>query len=220
MLTIITQIILCLIAASVLGFIIGWIFSALIKNEKHQNQILAVRERFDEQKEQINQQQTDIDGKDRELMILKEEYATVQREMLSYSMDNEKEPKISQLNSENKMLLAQIKEQKICEDENDLLKLEIQELEIEKQSLIENIEELNEFKASYKDNIHRIAELESNQKKLKKPILTPKNISEQICDDQLIVDDKDLNQRGIKEYEISQIIKDIFLEQKRDSSDI
>ncbi len=215
MLTIILQIILYMLAASVLGFIIGWIFSAFVKNEKHQSEILTLKERFDSQQEQINKHQSENEGKDRELMILKEEYSTVQKEMLSQSLDYETDEvskkKITQLSYENQMLITQIKEQKICEDENDLLRLELQELEDEKQNLINKIEELSEFETSYKDNILKIAELESRQEKIKRS----KNNLSQICEDRLIIDNKDLDKIGLKVEEISQVIKDIFLESKR-----
>ncbi len=219
MIAIISQIILYMIAAAILGFAIGWIFSAFVKNEDHQSQIFTIREKFDKQQEQINQHQTNMDGKDRELMILKEEYSTIQREMLTQSLDYDTDEvsltKISQLSSDNEMLIQQIKEQQICEDENELLKSELQEKENEKQNLLEKIEELSEFKSSYKNNIHKIAELESRQEKIKtKPKSYKENIS-QICEDKLIINNEDLDKIGLKADEISKVIKDIFSESKR-----
>ncbi len=219
MLTIISQIILYMLAASILGFIVGWIFSAFVKNEKHQLEILAFTEKLDAKQEQINQHLSENEAKDRELMILKEEYSTVQKEMLTQSLDYETDAatkeKISYLSSENKILLEQIKEQKICEDENELLKLELQELEDEKQKLIIKIEELSEFETSYKDNILKIAELESRQEKIKTIPKTDRNNLSQICEDKLIIDNKDLDKIGLKAEEISKVIKDIFLESKK-----
>ncbi len=219
MLTIISQIILYMLAASILGFIIGWIFSAFVKNENHQLEILAFKEKLDTKQEQINEHQSENEAKDRELMILKEEYSSVQKELLTQSLDYETDEtsreKISYLSSENQILLEQIKEQKICEDENELLKLELQELEDEKQKLIIKIEELSEFKTSYKNNILKIAELESRQRKIKTMPKTTKNSLSQICEKRLIIDNKDLNKIGLKAQEISEVIKDIFLESKK-----
>lgn len=219
MLTIISQIILYMLAASILGFVIGWIFSAFVKNENHQLEILAFKEKLDTQQEQINEHQSKNEAKDRELMILKEEYSSVQKEMLAQSLDYETDEatkeNLSYLKSENEILIEQIKEQKICEDENDLLKLELRDLEDEKQKLIIKIEELSEFETSYKDNILKIAELESRQKKIKIMPKTTKNNLSQICEEKLIIDNKDLDKIGLKAQEISEVIKDIFLESKK-----
>lgn len=173
MIDIIAQIIFCMLAAALLGFIIGWIFSSFVRNEKHQNQILSVRETFDEQKAHINQLETDLTAKDREILLLKEEYATVQKDLTARELDqtpkhnsseiSEHLQKIDLLKEENELLLTQIKEQKICEDENAMLQNELAELETQNQSLQKRIEALNEFESSYKENIHRIAELESNK---------------------------------------------------------
>jgi DNA repair exonuclease SbcCD ATPase subunit len=225
-----------MIAAAALGFIIGWVFSSLLKNEKHEKQILAIKERFDEQTEQINLLETEMDAKDREIEILKKKYNTLQREMLSNEMDKTDESlfqaKISDLEAENLLLLEQIKEQKICEDENEILKLELKDLESEKQTLIDKIDELKEFEASYKKNIHRIAELESsqhkeeapkteedlipkNRKKSKKITSTQKEINDAICRDDKIIKDEDLASRGIDNDKLSQIIKNLFSNDKK-----
>jgi DNA repair exonuclease SbcCD ATPase subunit len=224
-----------MIAAALLGFIIGWVFSSLLKNEKHEKQIMAVKERFDEQTEQINLLETQMDAKEREIEILKKKYNTLQREMLSNEMEKsdetQLETKISDLEAENLLLLEQIKEQKICEDENEILKLELKDLENEKQTLIDRIDELKEFEASYKKNIHRIAELESSQykdettlqneekttskkreKKEKKE--TSKNISDAICKDKQIIKDEDLTSMGIDEEKLSKVIKNLFSNDK------
>lgn len=232
MMNIIAQIVLCMVAASILGFIIGWIFSSLIRNEKHQSQVLAVKERFDEQKAQISQLETKIDTKDREILTIKEQYNVMQKEMTSNHTDNEDNnilrSKITDFEVENLVLLEQIKEQKICEDEKDIFQVEIKDLENEKQDLIERIEELKEFETSYKDNIHRIAELESNQsrdkkslfekkgshkkshKKDRKKLMESNEINDAICKDKQILTDKNLSSLGIKEDKISQIIKNLF----------
>jgi len=236
--TIIAKIIFCMIAAALLGFVIGWIFSSLLKNEKHEKQIMAVKERFDEQTEQINLLETQMDAKDREIQILKKKYNTIQREMLSNEMDKSDstvlEAKISDLESENLLLLEQIKEQKICEDENEILKLELKDLENEKQNLIDRIDELKEFEASYKKNIHRIAELESSQykddttsekqekqssKKRQKgeKSKTSKNINDAICKDEKIIKDEDLTSMGIDEDKLSKVIKNLFSNDNKQS---
>ena len=238
MINIIAQIILCMIAASILGFIIGWIFSTLIRNEKHQNQILAVREKFDEQKAQINQLETEKDAKDREIFTIKEQYEVIQKEMISNQMNNEDndilQSKLNDLETENLVLLEQIKEQKLCEDKNDLLEIKLKELESEKQKLIKRIEELKEFETSYKDNIHRIAELESNQNREKtnllkeekynkkaqkmseEKVVSSNKINDEICNDKAIATNKTLASNGIKMDKVSDIIKKLFSNENRD----
>lgn len=229
MMDIITQIILCLIAASLLGFIIGWIFSSFIKNEKNQSQILAVKEKFDEQNAQINQLQTEKDAKDREIFTIKEQYGAMQQEVLSSQIDNDNDyilrSKIDDIESENLVLLEQIKEQKICEDEKEIIEVELTELKKEKQTLIDKIEELKEFEISYKDNIHRIAELESRQnreniefeeelkkRKVEKPKKEKKynTLNNEICNKKDIITDKNLTSNGIKYDKVSDIIKNLF----------
>ena len=229
MMDIITQIILCLIAASLLGFIIGWIFSSFIKNEKNQSQILAVKEKFDEQNAQINQLQTEKDAKDREIFTIKEQYGAMQQEVLSSQIDNDNDyilrSKIDDIESENLVLLEQIKEQKICEDEKEIIEVELTELKKENQTLIDKIEELKEFEISYKDNIHRIAELESRQnreniefeeelkkRKVEKPKKEKKynTLNNEICNKKDIITDKNLTSNGIKYDKVSDIIKNLF----------
>jgi len=245
MMTIIAKIILCMLAAALLGFIIGWIFSSFVRNEKHQAQVLAVKERFDEQKAQINQLDTELDAKDREISTLKEQYTLMQKEALSNQPDDDDDSyffkdKISDLEAENLLLLEQIKEQKICEDEKELLDTKLKTLEEEKEELLSKVEELNEFKISYKENIRKIAELESHQNKIvsnipvtitkekkqkakkikksreKKPKLEKSNkINDAICNDKYIISNKNL-QIGNKEDKISKIIKNLFTEPKPD----
>jgi chromosome segregation ATPase len=222
-----------MIAAAVLGFIIGWIFSSLVRNEKHEKQIMAIRERFDEQKEKINLLDSEKDAKDREIQILKKKYNTIQREMLSSddkSDENLLKSRISDLESENLLLLEQIKEQKICEDENEILKLELKGLEDDRQKLIDRIDELKEFETSYKKNIHRIAELESRysseethlkdetknivddkkEKKMKKKSTSSQDLDDAICKDEKIIKDDELSSMGIDEDKLSKIIKNLF----------
>ncbi|MCH9814298.1 MAG: hypothetical protein K0U47_10210 [Epsilonproteobacteria bacterium] len=163
MLTIIAKIIICMIGAALLGFIIGWIFSSLLRNEKHDNQILAIKEKFDEQKAQLNQLETDIGAKDKELDILKGEYESAQKTLLAKDMDKEEyhlqTPKTQALLEENEMLLLQIKEQQLCEDDCKKLKEENKKLKTK-------ISALKEMESSYKENIARIAELESDQHRI------------------------------------------------------
>ena len=218
MLTIITQIIFCIIAASILGFIIGWIFSSFLRNEKHQKQILEIGDKLDEKKEKINQLQTDMDARERELEILQQEHTTIQKEMLSYSLDQKDDSSLStnykELLSENEMLIGQIKEQQICEDENESLKSEIEKLSNEKTKLAEKIKELEEFKISYKENIHKIAELESKQQKvekIEKKTKKHKNINDTICKDKQIIDENDLKSAGFTEDKLSKLLNELFL---------
>jgi len=228
-----------MIAASILGFIIGWLFSILARNEKHQTQILTVKEKFDEQKAEINQLETALDAKNREILTFKKQYGVIQEEMLQTDIDyNDKDDyllksKISDLESENFVLLDQIKEQKICDDEKEVLQAEIKILKSKNKNLTDEVEELNEFKISYKENIHKIAELESYKnknipniseekkpKKVKKVKNIDKNkidkfrsINDTICHDTLI-SNEDLNRIGIKEDKISEIIKNLFIDKE------
>jgi hypothetical protein len=227
-----------MIAAAILGFIIGWLFSILAKNEKHQNQILAVKEKFDEQKADINQLETIVDTKNREIATLKKQYGVMQEGMIQTDMDDENgeddyllKSKVGDLEAENLVLLEQIREQKICDDEKEVLQAEIKVLKSKNQNLTDRVEELNEVKISYKDNIHKIAELESyknrsittpSEKKKKKKSKNKKlekvkkstGINSSICDDNKLISDKDLNQAGIKEDKLSEIIKNLFTEPK------
>ena len=240
MMTIISQIILCMIAAAILGFIIGWLFSILAKNEKHQNQILAVKEKFDEQKADINQLETIVDTKNREISTLKKQYGVMQEGMIQTDIDDENgeddyllKSKVGDLEAENLVLLEQIREQKICDDEKEVLQAEIKVLKSEKQNLEDRVEELNEVTSSYKENIHKIAELESyknrttpsisqkiktkrlkKDKKVKKPkVQNFNNINDTICNE-TIISDENLNTIGIKDDKLSEIIKNLFTEPK------
>ncbi len=167
MLPIIYQIILCLIAASILGFIIGWVFSSFVRNEQSENHILAVQDKIDKHKEKINQIKSDLYAKDKEVSIIKEEYETVQKEMLSIDLNksnnNFEITKIADLEYDNTVLTKQIKEQKICEDANEDLENQIKEQREINKNLFEKIEELKEFEQSYRKNIDKIAQLESVQ---------------------------------------------------------
>jgi len=229
-----------MIAAAILGFIIGWLFSILAKNEKHQNQILAVKEKFDEQKAEINQLETIVDTKNREIATLKKQYGVMQEGMIQTDIDDENgeddyllKSKVGDLEAENLVLLEQIREQKICDDEKEVLQAEIKVLKSKNRNLTDRVEELNEVKISYKDNIHKIAELESyknksiktpSEKKKKKKSKNKKlekvkkstGINSSICDDNKLISDKDLNQAGIKEDKLSKIIKNLFTEPKPD----
>lgn len=204
MMTIIAKIIICMIAAALLGFIIGWIFSSLLRNEKHEKQITAVKERFDEQKAQINQLETDMGAKEKELIILKEEYATVQKEILSREMDSEDNSidtaKMTALLEENKMLTAQIKEQQICENANKALQEENQKLK-------EKIEALNEVEASYKENILRIAELESDQQK-ETPMMLEHTLEAKI---KTLTDENSALKKSMKSQQVCETEKELLL---------
>lgn len=220
MMEIIIQIIFCMIAAALLGFIIGWIFSSLLRNEKHQSQLLAVKETFDEQRAQISLLETEIDTKKREMLMAKKQYSVLQDEMTSNQSDSKDaqilHSKISDLEGENLLLLEQIKEQKICDDEKEILEDTVQGLQSEKQTLIKRIEELKEFETSYKDNIHRIAELESHQNREQTPLVykkkRDKKNKKQIETDgkKNIQDKKELTSKDNDAEKISKIIQNLF----------
>jgi len=232
--TIIAKIILCMVAASILGFIIGWIFSSLVRNEKHQKQLTTVRERFDIQKAHISQLETKIDEKNRELVTKRKQYRVLQNEIVDSQKNTQDvdlvKNKISDLEAENIVLIEQIKEQKVCEDENNRLKTKLTSIKDEKQKLLAKIEGLKEFESSYKENIHRIAELESLQKqdikkkKKKKKSKKKENLEKKKSKEAVKQDDNEKNiyldsvdevqNDDKKDIKISQIINKLFTNTK------
>ncbi len=230
MMTIIAKIILCMVAASILGFIIGWIFSSLVRNEKHQRQITTVKEKYDTQQENISKLEMKIDEKNRELQTAKKQYRVLQNEIVDSQKNTQDvdliKNKISDLEAENLLLIKQIKEQKECEDENESLKTTLKNLNDEKQNLLEKIEGLKEFEASYKENIHRIAELESMQslkKKKKKKKKSKKREKKEKKKNKEIIS-KSENEKNMyleddqnsdtKDAKISQMINNLFTNTK------
>ncbi len=222
MITIITQITACIIAAAILGFIIGWIFSLLKKDEKNQSKILKIEDLLDKKKEDLNQLQAKLQIKDKEMEVLQKEYTTMQKEIQSYSYESEAETiyisKYKELESENQMLISQIKEQQICEDENRALRDRLDKIEDEKERLLKEIEELEEYKEGYKENILKIAKLQSTKenrviektKKIEKKKISNRSIGRKICVDNHIIDKRDLSSAGLKKDKLSKILNDLF----------
>ena len=147
MLWMITKFIFCLLAAGALGFIVGWVLSSLIKNEKLEEQYSQIKEDFDTKRAELNQAYSDLDAKDDELNLAQSNIQQLQKELLMKNMDLEEYEKngfISQdtndLALENNTLKEEISEYKYLENENELLHNELKELSLEKEKLLQEVE--------------------------------------------------------------------------------
>jgi len=147
MLWMITKFIFCLLAAGALGFILGWILSSLVKNEKLEEKYTNIKDEFDTKRAELNHAYSDLDTKEHELTLSNNNMQQVQRELLMKSMEIEEYKKkgfasqdFSELELENNTLKEEISEYKYLENENDLLRNELKELGVEKEQLLEKIE--------------------------------------------------------------------------------
>ncbi len=143
----ITKFILCLLAAGVLGFIIGWMLSSLVRNEKLEEKYTAIKDDFDAKRAELNQAYSDLDAKEEELDLSYRNIQQVEKELLMKNMDLEEYEKngfvthdTSALELENNTLKEEISEYKYLENENELLHNELKELSAEKEKLLEKIE--------------------------------------------------------------------------------
>ena len=143
----ITKFIFCLLAAGALGFILGWILSSLVKNEKLEEKYTNIKDEFDTKRAELNHAYSDLDTKEHELTLSNNNMQQVQRELLMKSMEIEEYKKkgfvsqdFSELELENNTLKEEISEYKYLENENDLLRNELKELGVEKEQLLEKIE--------------------------------------------------------------------------------
>ncbi len=143
----ITKFIFCLLAAGAFGFIIGWILSSLVKNEKLEEKYIDIKDDFDTKRAELNQAYSDLDAKDHELTLSSNNMQQVQKELLMKSMDLEEYEKNSfvsqnttELELENNTLKEEISEYKYLENENDLLHNELKELGVEKEKFLQEIE--------------------------------------------------------------------------------
>ncbi len=143
----ITKFIFCLLAAGVLGFIIGWILSSLIKNEKSEEKYTLLQEDFETKRAELNQAYSDLDNKEQELTLSRNEIQQLGKELMMKNMDLEEfqkngflshEP--TELELENNTLKEEISEYKYLENENELLHNELKELGIEKEKLLQKLE--------------------------------------------------------------------------------
>jgi chromosome segregation ATPase len=186
MLWMITKFIFCLLAAGVLGFIIGWILSSLIKNEKSEEKYTLLQEEFETKRAELNQAYSDLDNKEQELTLSRNEIQQLGKELMMKNMDLEEfqkngflshEP--TELELENNTLKEEISEYKYLENENELLHNELKELSIEKEKLLQQIESetsttgnISENRVSAKANQtlkeNHIKRLKSDLKKAKK----------------------------------------------------
>jgi chromosome segregation ATPase len=147
MLWMITKFIFCLLAAGILGFIIGWILSSLIKNEKSEEKYALLYEDFETRRAELNQAYSDLDSKEQELTLSHNEIQQLKKELMMKNMDIEEfqkngfvshEP--TELELENNTLKEEISEYKYLENENELLHNELKELGLEKEKLMQKIE--------------------------------------------------------------------------------
>jgi chromosome segregation ATPase len=169
-LEIIGKITLCLALAAALGFLIGWFFSAIRTREKANQEYAKLYEEFEVKRHKIRELEEEIDLKNETIQQMEQQYQNCERERLNAQLDEKDCEKyqrvIEELRSENDMLISQIKEQKICEDENTLLQDEIKTLEEEKEILLQQIDECKEYKENYKTLILEIESLKSEKEKL------------------------------------------------------
>lgn len=153
---IIAKILFCLVAAAFLGFVIGWIFASLFKNEKLEAKLTALHDQIDNEKETINQLQNDFEAKSKELELCEERFKESQRELLSIQMDQEQSGTTEELLHKNALLQEQLGEQKMLEEENSMLKEELRTLEDEKEKLLQKLSELEKEDLSFtKESLER-----------------------------------------------------------------
>ncbi len=146
MLWMITKFILCMLAAGVFGFIFGWIFSSLVRNEKQEQKYALLQDEFNNKKAQINQTFSDLEAKEKEIEHLHKLYQQSQKELMMKNLDLEEceksmqsTPHNEQLLLENNSLKEEIAEYRYLENENALLQEEIKGLEKEKEELISRL---------------------------------------------------------------------------------
>jgi len=149
----ITKFIFCLLAAGILGFIVGWMLSSLVRNEKLEEKYTDLKDDFDAKRAELNQAYSDLDAKDDELTLTDNNIQQLQKELLMKNMDIEEYEKkgfishdSSDLELENNTLKEEISEYKYLENENELLHNELKELSIEKEKFlleIENYQDIN-----------------------------------------------------------------------------
>jgi chromosome segregation ATPase len=151
MLWMITKFIFCLLAAGALGFIVGWVLSSLIKNEKLEEQYSQIKDDFETKRAELNQAYSDLDAKEHELLVAENNIQQLQKELLTKNMDLEEYQKhgilsqdTSALELENNSLKEEISEYKYLENENELLHNELKELSIEKEKLLQEIEKYHQ----------------------------------------------------------------------------
>ncbi len=147
MLWIITKFILCMLAAGVFGFIFGWIFSSLVRNEKQEQKYALLQDEFNNHKAQMNQTYSDLEAKEKELEHLHKLYQQSQKELMMKNLDLEECEKGSLSSSDNEQLLIEnnslkeeIAEYRYLKNENALLQEELKDFEKEKEKLISRLE--------------------------------------------------------------------------------
>jgi len=148
MLWMITKFIFCLIVAGAFGFILGWVLSSLIRNEKLEEKYTLLKDDFDTQKAELNQSFSDIELKEDELDMLEKRYQQSQKELLIKNMDIEEYEikglsikSSTELELENNTLKEEISEYKYLENENNILHSELKALEEEKEQLLLKLED-------------------------------------------------------------------------------
>ncbi|RUM67015.1 MAG: hypothetical protein DSZ05_03355 [Sulfurospirillum sp.] len=169
-LEIIGKITLCLALAAALGFFIGWFFAKIRKEEKALQKYNKLLETYEIKENEIKQLHEELEMKDDMMRQMEQQYQNCERERLNNKLDEKDCDKyqkiIEELRAENGMLIAQIKEQKICEDENQILRDELQTLEEEKEHLLTQMQECKEYKENYKSLILEIESLKSEKEKM------------------------------------------------------
>ncbi len=171
LLEIVTKIAFCLFVAALLGFLIGWLFSRLQKEEKAERKYNALYDDYEVKVSEIKQLREELAIQEEHMQKLQQQYQQCEKERLNVQMSqtdcDQYLRQIKELESENEMLISQIKEQKICEDENSLLKDEIRVLEDEKGMLLDKLENCKESEEHYKSLIGEIEALKAQNEKLR-----------------------------------------------------
>lgn len=172
LLEIIAKISFCLLIAAALGFIVGWLFAKLRKEEKISQQYNTLFENYEVKMSELKQLQEELSLKEETIADLEGKFQACEKERLSAQMEetdcSKYQQQIEELRSENNMLISQIKEQKLCEDENMLLKDEIKVLEEERDHLLTRIDECKTYQENYKALIAQVEQLKSENQKLQK----------------------------------------------------
>lgn len=197
MITIITQMALCLLVALAIGFIFGWVLSSFLRNEKLENTAEELHGKLDQKEAELSEIQNELEAKNEDLEITQESLNAKEKELLIKSMDIEEyQKKLTDYESELKQTLSQndsikaeigiykeqIKEYQVYENENEILQTELKELENEKGTLLEKLDDFDMIKSDLlnaNDKINasadRMKELEDQITTSQSEILTLKN---------------------------------------------
>ncbi len=156
MIILITKFILCLFATSLIGFIIGWILSSLIRNEQLEARIDDFKEDMISKKIDIHELKDELETKDMELTNIKKDLKETQEKLfeIGFELDEYKrnvktiQPALQTQTIEDsnfdKSQYVHKNKYKRIQDENELLINELEELDAEKEFLLSKIDKLED----------------------------------------------------------------------------